>query len=79
MIKNSMIRKYVIILALAVSAALFLPKTLLAQGAVVAYANYHWVDSTQYVQTGFPTDEQLDRLTHVMLVDLYTDTDGSVN
>ena len=79
MIKNSLIRKCAAMLALAVTAVLFLPKTLLAQGAVVAYANYHWVDSTQYAQTGFPTDEQLDRLTHVMLVDLYTDTDGSVN
>ena len=69
MIKNSIIRKYVIILALVVSAALFLPKTLLAQGAVVAYADYHWVDSTQYYPTVFPTDEQLNRLTYMMLVD----------
>ena len=69
MIKNSMIRKCAAIAAFAVSAVWMLPEALLAQGAVVAYADYKWVDSTQYYPTVFPTNEQLDRLTHVMVVD----------
>jgi len=39
MIKISMIRKYATVVALAISAALYLPEALLAQGAVVGYAN----------------------------------------
>ena len=39
MIKNSMIRKYSAIAAIAASAALFLPEALLAQGAVVGYVS----------------------------------------
>ena len=40
MIKNKLIRKFAIVLALSVTAALFMPETLFAQGAVVTYALY---------------------------------------
>ena len=68
MTKNSILRKYSAILALAVSAIVFLPEALFAQGAVVAYADYNkWGDPNNL--NDFPSNEQLDELTHVMVVD----------
>ena len=60
------LRKSAVILAFAVSAVLFLPEALLAKGAVVGYV---------YGMTTV-SDAQLDRLTHVMAVDLYPDANG---
>jgi hypothetical protein len=62
-----MIKKYAAVLALAVSAALFLPEVMFAQGAVVGYASG---------DCGNVTDQQLDRLTHVMAVDVYPNAQG---
>ena len=70
-------KKYAITLALAVSAIVFLPKTAFSKGAVIGYA---CGDQILWPPTGklasYPSDAQLDRLTHVMAVDLYPDADG---
>ena len=60
-------RKYVAVLALAVSAVLFLPEALFAQGAVVGYVWGKRIDETipSALVTSLPTDAQLDKLTHV--------------
>ena len=60
---RSILRKSALMLALSVSAVLFLPKVLFAKGAVVGYV---------WGQTNV-TPEQLDRLTHVVVSDLYMD------
>ena len=61
--KNSILRKYAAIAALAVSAIVFLPETLFAQGTVIGYAPGYRVASNNLAS--FPTDAQLDRLTHL--------------
>jgi len=69
------IRKYAAILALSVSAVLFLPEALLAQGAVNAFA--HSVDYRITLNTlnKFPHDAQLNKLNHVIAGDWYIDAD----
>ncbi len=62
-----MIRMYSAILALLVSAIVLLPEALFAKGAVIGYASG---DGDEV------TNEQLNRLTHVMAVDLYPDAQG---
>ena len=59
-------RKCAAILALTISVVLLLPEALFAQGVVVAYTSYRWTEDTDYAQTDFPTNEQLNRLTHVI-------------
>ena len=59
------LRKSAVILAFALLAILFLPTRLFAQGAVVGYV---WGKATV-------SDEQLENLTHVMVVDLYVNAD----
>ena len=59
---KSFLRKYAALVALNISSIV----SAFAQGAVVAYVDHVWRDSTQYALTVFPTDEQLNRLTHVM-------------
>ena len=61
-------RKYAATLALAVSAIVFLPEALFAKGAVIGYV---------WGQTKV-TDVQLDKLTHIMVSDLYMDANGNV-
>ena len=61
-------RKYTAMLALAVSAMVFLPEALFAKGAVVGYV-YGLNDVS---------DVQLDKLTHIMVSDLYMDANGNV-
>ena len=76
------LRKYTVTLALAVSAIVSQPETLLAQGAVIAYTSYRWhtdQDPLYYPQTYFPTNEQLFRLTHIMVVDRYVSPDGTLH
>ena len=75
-----MIRKYAATLALAVSAIVFLPVALLAQGAVTVYADGGCSGPTcngwfnQYPSadvTSFPSDAQLDRLTHIIATSIW--------
>ncbi len=63
------LRKYAAILALVVSAIVLLPEVLSAKGAVIGYASG---DCDKV------TNEQLEKLTHVMAVDLYIKADGSL-
>ena len=63
-------RKYAAIAAFAISAILFLPEALFAKGAVVGYV----YGSSNNNSSTTVTDAQLDRLTHIMAVDLYMDT-----
>ncbi len=63
---RSILRKSAIILVLTM---LFLPEALFAKGAVIGYASG---DCDKV------TNEQLEKLTHVMAVDLYINTDGSL-
>ena len=65
---RSILKKYAAILAFAVSAIVFLPETLHAQGAVIGYV---WGGNSV-------SDAQLDRLTHIMVVDLYVSTTGTL-
>ena len=58
-------KKYAAELVLTVTAVLFLPEAMFAQGAVVGFAPYSSYDP-QTPLTSFPSDEQLDRLTHVL-------------
>ena len=74
MIKNRLIRKYTVILALAVTAVWIMPEALLAQGAVVAYVNPRGINDPNY-----PSDDQLFRLTHIMVVDRYVSPDGTLH
>jgi len=73
------LRKYAAIAAVAVSAIVFLPEALLAQGAVIAYTSYSWTGDTDYAQTVYPSDDQLFRLTHIMVVDRYVNPDGTLH
>jgi|GEM_PF-1883713 len=76
MIKNvRILRKYSAVLALTVSAVLFLPEVLFAQGAVIGYAEYR--NYAPY--NAPPTAAQLDRLTHVIAFSVYPNTDGTLN
>ena len=65
---KNFLRKYAVLLAFAVSAIVFLPEALLAKGAVIGYA---WGNSDV-------SDEQLDRLTHLMVYDMYVETNGDI-
>jgi GH18 family chitinase len=62
-------KKNAIMLALSIFSALILPSSLFSQGAIVGYA-----DGNKHVNannvTSFPTNAQLDRLTHVIAVGL---------
>ena len=60
-------RKCAAIVVLTVSAIVYLPEVAFGKGAVIGYASG---------DCGPVSDEQLDRLTHVMAVDLYPDADG---
>ena len=62
------LRKYAFVLAFAVSAIVFLPKALFAKGAVIGYV---------YGKTTV-SNAQLQKLTHIMVVDLYMDANGNV-
>ena len=55
-------RKFSAILAVSVSAIIFLPVSAFAKGAVIGYASG---------DCGDVTNQQLEKLTHVMAVDLY--------
>jgi len=66
-----MIRKYAAIWALAVSAIVLLPETLLAKGAVIGYA---WGNTNESPVT----DEQLEKLTHLMIYDMYVEPNGDI-
>jgi len=64
---KSIIKKYTAILALTLSAMLFLPTMSFGKGAVIGYApGYKPV----------PNTAQLDRLTHVMVFQLFPNTSG---
>ena len=66
--KRSILRKSALILAFAVSAIVFLPEALFAKGAVIGYSwGLHSV-----------SDDQLNRLTHVLAVDLYVNANGTI-
>ena len=65
-----MIRKYATMLALTVSAMLFLPAMSFAKGAVIGYA----MGGT----TPQPTAAQLDRLTHVMVFQMFPNATGGL-
>ncbi len=69
--------KYFLILALSVFLVLFLPVTLFAQGAVVGYADGNTHVNANNVSS-FPTNAQLDRLTHVIASDIGCNEDGSL-
>ena len=61
--RRSFLKKYAIILAVTVSAVMFLPTSAFAKGAVIGYAPGYRVASNNLAS--FPTDAQLDRLTHL--------------
>jgi len=66
--KNRNLRKCAAIFALAVSAVVFLPEALFAKGAVIGYV---WGSDVV-------SDDQLDRLTHVMVYNLFTNSNGTL-
>ena len=71
--KNRFIfRKYAALLMMSVSTVVFLQEALFAQGAVIGYVNGRTDDI-------LVSDDQLDRLTHAMAVDLYPDANGNLN
>ena len=72
------LRKYATMLAFAVSIILFLPEAAVGKGAVIGYACGDQIEQTldTTILAGYPTNEQLNRLTHVMAVDLYPDANG---
>ena len=78
MIDNCFIRKYAAILVLSVSAVLFLPEALLAQGTVSAFA--HGADYGIFSSNlnTFPSGAQLDRLTHVIAGDIGCSVNGAL-
>lgn len=63
------IRKYAVLFALTLSTMLLLPVALFAKGAVTGYADgLTWIGKSPYTNyTTFPTNAQLDRLTHVIV------------
>jgi hypothetical protein len=64
------IKKYILISAyLSLYTILFLPLSLFSQGAIVGYADGNKRVNANNV-TSFPTNAQLDRLTHVIAVGL---------
>jgi len=65
---RSILSKYTAILALAVSAILFLPVVAFGKGAIIGYV---WGKTAV-------TNTQLEKLTHIMVVDLYMDANGNV-
>ena len=72
-IRNRCIRNYAVLLALVVSAIAFRTELLSAQGAVVGYVNPNGVNNPNY-----PSNEQLNRLTHIMVVDIGCNTNGTL-
>ena len=66
--KRCIIKKYSAILAITVSAVLFLPEVLFAKGAVIGYV---WGNTV--------SDDQLNHLTHVMVSNLHTDEYGNLS
>ena len=71
---RSFLKKYAATLVLTVSVVLFLPKVLFAQVAVIGYAAADGDAPPNY--NSFPSNDQLDRLTHVIAMDVYPDADG---
>ncbi|MBW6499363.1 MAG: glycoside hydrolase family 18 protein, partial [Bacteroidales bacterium] len=70
-----MIKKYTLKFIFVVSIAFLLPVTLFSQMAVVGYADgKKYVNANNY--TSFPSNEQLDRLTHVIASDIGCMDDG---
>ena len=79
MMKNRLIRKYATIAVMGISVALFLPEALLAQGAVVGYANGSETGNvTLSTVTSFPTNSQLEKLTHVIARRIRCAADGNL-
>jgi len=74
---RSILRKCAAIAAFAVSAVLFLPEVLFAQGAVIGYA-WGWEAEDSGDLSSYPTNDQLDKLTHVMACEVYPNWDGSL-
>jgi len=66
---RNVIRKYTTILMFAILATVLLPKTLFANGAVIGYV---WGNT-------YVSNAQLEKLTHVMVFDLYTDANGNLS
>ena len=71
---RSILIKYSAVLAFAVPAIVFLPEVAFAQGSVIGYVCGD--NAVQQNWSGYPSNAQLDRLTHVMAVDLYPDANG---
>ena len=72
------LRKYTAILALAISAVMFLPEALFAQGAVIGYAAADGVNVPPNNWNPFPPNVQLEKLTHVIAMDVYPDANGNL-
>jgi GH18 family chitinase len=70
MMNKSFLRNNAVILALAVSAVLFLPQALIGKGAIVGYA---------FDIQGVPSAAQLDKLTHVMAFSLIPNANGTLD
>lgn len=75
-----MIKMYTLKLIIVVSLALFLPVAILAQNNIVGYGyGKKWIQELEeYPLTGFPTNAQLERLTHVIASDIGCFGDGSL-
>ena len=73
-------RKYAAIFALAISAIMFLPVVSFAQGAVIGYACGDQIlpPLTQQKIESYPSNEQLDNLTHVIAMDMFPDANGNL-
>jgi hypothetical protein len=75
---KSIFRKCVISLTLIVSVIVYLPEVAFGKGAVIGYACGDQIEPplTPQKLVSYPSNAQLDRLTHVMTVDLYPDANG---
>ena len=73
-------KMYSLKLIIVVSIALFLPVAILAQNTIVGYGyGKKWIEELEeYPLTGFPTNAQLERLTHVIASDIGCFGDGSL-
>ena len=77
---RKILRKYAVLLALPIAITLFLPETLFAKGAVIGYVYGKRIDETtpSAAPGSFPTNDQLDRLTHVIAMDIFPDANGNL-
>ena len=78
---RKILRKYAVLLALPIAITLFLPETLFAKGAVIGYVYGKRIDETtpSAAPGSFPSNAQLEKLTHVMAVDVYPDANGNLH